>query len=142
MRGYQEAWLSYAGPMILYGRISGYRNELSDLQTAMRDGQLTQARRLERDLAGWAAGLERTTEAIRQSGFDDEFGAIARRLAEIDLVATRLESEIEAQELDDQLRELAERIQVEINGRGLELRLKEAERSMEEVIADLQEVTS
>lgn len=141
MRGYQEAWLSYTGPMILYGRISGYRNELSDLQTAVRDGQLTQARRLERDLAGWAAGLERTTEAIRQSGLDDESGAIARRLAEIDLVATRLETEIEASELDDQLRELAERIQVEINGQGLELRLKEAERSMEDVIGELQEVT-
>ncbi len=141
MRGYQEAWLSYSGAMILYGRISGYRNELSDMQTAMRDGQLTRARRLERDLAGWEAGLERTTEAIRQSGFDDELGAIARRLAEYDLVATRLETEIEASELDDQLRELAERIQVEINGMGLELRLKEAERSMEDVIAELQEVT-
>lgn len=142
MRGYQEAWLSYAGAMLLYGRISGYRNELSDLQTAMRAGQLTRARRLERDLAGWETGLQRTTEAIRQSGFDDELGTIARRLAEYDLVATRLETEIEASELDDQLRELAERIQVEINGQGLELRLKEAERSLEDVIAELQEVTS
>ncbi len=142
MRGYQEAWLSYAGAMLLYGRISGYRNELADLQTAMRAGQLTRARRLERDLAGWEAGLERTTEAIRQSGFVDELGAIARRLAEYDLVAARLETEIDASELDDQLRELAERIQVEINGQRLEVRLKEAERTLEDVIAELQEVTS
>lgn len=142
MRGYQEAWLPYDGAMVLYGRISGYRNELSKLMSAMRAGQQARARRiLESDLASWEAGLRRVTEAIRQSGLDDELAAIARRLAEYDLAAVRLETELEASALDDRLRVIAEQIQVEINRLSLELRLEGAERSLQEVIAELEEVT-
>ncbi len=142
MRGYQEAWLPYSGAMVLYGRISGYRNELSKVMSAMRAGQQARARRiLESDLAPWEAGLRGVTEAIQQSGLDDELGAIARRLADYDLAAVRLETEFEASELDDWLREIAEQVQGEIRGRSLELRLEEAERSMQEVIAELEEVT-
>ncbi len=144
MRGYQEAWLPYAGAMVLYGRISGYRNELSELMSAIRAGQPARARRnyLESDLAAWKAGLlRRVTEAIRQSGLDNELGAIALRFAEYDLAAVRLETEQEASELDDWLREIAERIQDETGRLSLELRLDEAERPLEEVIAELEEVT-
>ena len=141
MRGYQQAWLSYAGPRLVYGRISGFRGELSELMSAMRDGQLVRARRLKQDLAGWEAGLRRIAETIRQSDLDDELRAIVRRLAEFDLAAARLETELEVSELDDQLGEVADRIQREIEGLGLALRLEMAEHSMEEVIAELQEVT-
>ena len=141
MREYQEVWLSYAGAMILYGRISGYRDDLSKLRSAIRDGELARAQRLAGDLDGWRAGLRRITETIQQSGLDDELAAIARRLAEYDLVAARLETEIEASELDDRLGELADQVQGEIRTLGLDLRLTEAERSLEEVIAELQEVT-
>ena len=141
MREYQEVWLSYAGAMILYGRISGYRDDLSKLRSAIRDGELARAQRLAGDLDGWRAGLRRITETIQQSGLDDELAAIARRLAEYDLGAARLETEIEASELDDRLGELADQVQGEIRTLGLDLRLTEAERSLEEVIAELQEVT-
>ncbi len=141
MREYQEVWLSYAGAMILYGRISGYRDDLSKLRSAIRDGELARAQRLAGDLDGWRAGLRRITETIQQSGLDDELAAIARRLAEYDLVAARLETEIEASELDDRLGELADQVQGEVRTLGLDLRLTEAERSLEEVIAELQEVT-
>ena len=141
MLGYQEAWLSYAGPRLLYGRISGYRGELAELMSAMRDGQLGRARRLKQDLAGWEAGLRRIAETIRQYGLDDELKAIARRLAEFDLAAARLEAEFEASELDDQLGKIADRIQREVEGLGLDLRLEMAELAMEEVIAELREVT-
>ena len=126
------AWLSYAGAMVLYGRISGYRNELSELMSAIRAGQPARARRnLESDLASWEAGLRQVTETIRQSGLDDELGAIARRLAEYDLAAGRLETELEASELDNWLREIAERTQDEIGRLNLELRLENAERLLE-----------
>ena len=142
MRGYQEAWLPYSGAMVLYGRISGYRGDLSKLMSAMRAGQLPQARRgLEQELAGWEAGLLRMAETIRQSGLDDELGAVAQRLAGYDLAATRLETELEASELDDRLREIGERIQGELGSLSLELRLEEADRSLEEVIAELEEAT-
>ena len=142
MHGYREAWLPYDGAMVLYGRISGYRNELAKLMSAMRAGQQARARGiLESDLASWEAGLRRVTEAIRQSGLDDELGAIARRLAEHDLATVGLETELEVSELDDRLRVIAEQIQVEINRLSLEQRLEEAERSMQEVISELEEVT-
>ncbi|MDE2782431.1 MAG: M56 family metallopeptidase [Gemmatimonadota bacterium] len=141
MRGYQEAWLSYAGAMILYGRISGYRDDLSKLRSAVRDGELARARRQVQDVAGWEVGLRRIAETIRQSGLDDQLGVIARQLAEYDLAAARLETEIEASELDDRLRAVAEQIQREIKTLGLDLRLVEAEGSLEGVIAELREVT-
>lgn len=141
MRGYQEAWLSYAGAMILYGRISGYRDDLSKLRSAMRDGELARARRLVQDLAGWEVGLRQIAETIRWSGLDDKTEAVARRLAEYDLAAARLQTETEASEIDDRLRAVAEQIQGEIKTVGLDLRLVQAERSLEEVIAELREVT-
>ena len=141
MRGYQEAWLSYSGAMILYGRISGYRNDLSKLRSAMRDGDLDGARRLVQDLAGWEVGLRQITETIRWSGLDDKTEAVARRLAEYNLAAARLQTETDASELDDRLREVAEQIQSEIKTLGLDFRLAEAERLLEGVIAELREVT-
>lgn len=142
MRGYQDVWLSYSGAMVLYGRISGYRGELSELMSAMRAGQRPQARRdLEQELAGWEAGLFRMAETIRRSGIDGELGTIAQRLAEYDLATARLETEIEASELDDRLREIGEQIRGEIRSLSLELRLEGAERLLEEVIAELEEAT-
>ena len=142
MHAYSEAWLSYAGALVLYGRISGYRGELSKLISAMRAGELPQARdELQHDLAGWEAGISRVTRTIRRSGLDDELGAVARQLAEYDLAAALLETEPEASELDDILREIEDRIQVELGSLGLEFRLVEAEHSSEEVIAELREVT-
>ena len=142
MRGYQEAWLPYRGAMVLYGRISGYRNELSELMSAMRAGQLPRARRkLEEELAGWEAGILRMAETIRYSGLDDELGAIAQWLTEQELTAARLKTELEASELDALLRGMGERIQGEIRRLSLELRLEEADRSLQEVIAELEEAT-
>lgn len=141
MHGYREAWLSYAGAMILYGRISGYRDDLSKLRSSIRDGELARAQRLVQDLAGWEVGLRRIAETIRQSGLDDKTQAVARRLAEYDLAAARLQTETEATELDDHLREVAEQIQSEIKTLGLDLRLAETERSLEGVIAELREGT-
>ncbi|MYB05023.1 MAG: M56 family metallopeptidase [Gemmatimonadetes bacterium] len=141
MHGYLEAWLSYSGAMILYGRISGYRNDLSKLRSAMRDGERDGARRLVQDLAGWEVGLRQITETIRWSGLDDKTEAVARQLAEYDLSAAGHQTETEASELDDRLRGAAEQIQSEIKTLGLDLRLAEAERSLQGIIAELREVT-
>ncbi|MXV95712.1 MAG: M56 family metallopeptidase [Gemmatimonadetes bacterium] len=141
MRGYQEAWLSYSGAMILYGRILGYRDDLSKLRSAMRDGELAGARRLVQDLAGWEVGLRQITETIRWSGLDDKTEAVARQLAEYDLSTAGHQTETEASELDDRLRGAAEQIQSEIKTLGLDLRLAEAERSLQGIIAELREVT-
>lgn len=141
MHGYLEAWLPYSAAISLYGRISGYRDNLSKLRSSIRDDEQARARRLARDLVRWEVGLRRTAETIWRSGLDDNTEAVARRLAEYDLAAARFQTDTEASELEDLLREVTEQVQSEIETRGLDVRLAEAERSLEGVIAELQEVT-
>ena len=142
MNRYRDAWFSYAGGLVLYGRISGFRSELSDLQSAMRDARPAEVlRELEQDLVRWEMGLHRITEAIRRSDLDAQLAEIAGRIADIDFAAASLMTEIEASDLERRLLEISELVKREAGGPDLEQRLEEAERSLEDVLSELQRVT-
>ena len=53
MNEYRDVWLSYAGGLALYGRVSGYRDELSDLKERLEE--------VERSLEEVVAELQRVT---------------------------------------------------------------------------------
>ncbi|WP_419933795.1 M56 family metallopeptidase [Candidatus Palauibacter sp.] len=142
MNRYRDAWFSYAGGLVLYGRISGYRSELSDLQSARRDARPAEVlRELEQDLVGWEMGLRRITEGIRRSDLDAQFAEIAGRIADIDFAAASLMTDIEASDLERRLLEVSELVKREAGTPDLEQRLEEAERSLQDVLAELQRVT-
>jgi beta-lactamase regulating signal transducer with metallopeptidase domain len=142
MNRYRDAWVSYSHGLVLYGRILGYRGQLSDLQSAMRDARRAEVlRELERDLGGWERGLRRITETIRHSDLDARLTEIAGRVADIDLAAASSLTEIEASDLDRRLLEVSELSKRSAGTPDLEQRLGAAERSLEDVIVELQRVT-
>lgn len=65
MNEYRDVWLSYAGGLALYGRVSGYRDELSDLRSALRDGLSEGVLREASDLD---RGLREISESIKREG--------------------------------------------------------------------------
>ena len=142
MNRYRDAWVSYSSGLMLYGRISGYRSELSDLQSARRDARRAEVlRELERNLVKWESGLRRITETIRRSDLDARLTEVAGRVADIDFAAASLLTEIEASDLDRRLLEVSELARQAAGTPGLEQRLGAAERSLEDVIVELQRVT-
>ncbi|MCY3612930.1 MAG: hypothetical protein OXH51_15500 [Gemmatimonadetes bacterium] len=142
MNHYQDAWFSTTGGVLLYGRLSGYRDELSNLQSALRDAQPAEAlRELAQDLMAWEMGLRRITETIRRSDLDTQLTGIAERIADIDFGVAGLMTEVETSELERELLEISELIKREAESPGLEQRLEEVERSLRDVLDELRRAT-
>ena len=142
MNHYQDVWFSTTGGVLLYGRISGYRDELSNLRSALRDAQPAEAlRELEHDLAGWEMGLRRITETIRRSDLDTRLTGIAERIADIDFGVAGLMTEVEASDVERELLEISELIKHQAESPDLEQRLEEVERSLRDVLDELRRTT-
>jgi len=142
MNHYQDAWFSTTGGVLLYGRISGYRDELSNLQSALRDAQPAEAlRELVQDLMAWEMGLRRITETIRRSDLDTQLTGIAERIADIDFGVAGLMTDVEMSDLERRLLEISELIKRQAEGPDLEQRLEEMEHSLQDVLDELQRAT-
>ena len=148
MRGYHEAWQPYTGAIVLYGRISGYRDRISALRSAMRDARAVEVRaELERGLVESEAGLRRAAQVMEQSDLEGRLREIAERIDDYDFARdmARIQADIEAQTeawvLDGTLAEIADQLQREIEAMDLESRMEEMERLLQDVLAALQRVT-
>ncbi|WP_419163985.1 M56 family metallopeptidase [Candidatus Palauibacter sp.] len=148
MRGYHEAWQPYTGAIVLYGRISGYRDRISALRSGMRDARAAEARaRLERGFTELEAGLRRAAQVIEQADVEGRLREIAERIDNYDFAreVARIQADIEARTeawvLDGTLAEIADQLQREIEAMDLESRMEEMERQLQDIIAELQRVT-